>query len=129
MPFLNYPSGVTIVNSEPKKIYPPSIHLSWGFELRILGGKKSKNVSFKKFHNECCEIFDKRRKLSSSSAINPILANVPILYSLKTLENQRFPGVFREYKMGTLARNGLRYFLLFFFWVFDFPIQLFDLTV
>ena len=38
--------------------------------------------------------------------LNPFLANVPILYLLKTPENQRFPGVFRRYKMGTLARNG-----------------------
>ena len=30
-----------------------------------------------------------------------------ILYPLKTLENQRFSGVCRGYKMGTLARIGL----------------------
>ena len=41
------------------------------------------------------------------NAFNPFLANVPILYPLKTPENQRFSGVFRGYKMGTLARNGL----------------------
>ena len=36
-------------------------------------------------------------------------ANVPILYPpLKTPENQRFAAVFRGYKMGTLARNGLK---------------------
>ena len=39
--------------------------------------------------------------------INPFLTNVPILYPLKTPENQRFSIVFRGYKMGTLARNGL----------------------
>ena len=38
---------------------------------------------------------------------NQILANFPILYPLKTLENQRFSGVFREYKMETLTKNGL----------------------
>ena len=38
--------------------------------------------------------------------INPFLANVPILYPLKTPENQRFPDVW-GYKMGTLARNRL----------------------
>ena len=27
---------------------------------------------------------------------------------MKTPENQKFSGVFRGYKMGTLARNGLR---------------------
>ena len=36
---------------------------------------------------------------------NPFLANVPILYPLKTPENHR-------YKMGTLARNGLIYLWL-----------------
>ena len=41
--------------------------------------------------------------------INPILANVPILYPLKRPENLWFSSVFREYKMGTLARNGLSY--------------------
>ena len=37
---------------------------------------------------------------------NPFVAKVVILYSLKTPENQRFSGVFRKYKMGTLVRNG-----------------------
>ena len=41
--------------------------------------------------------------------INPFLANVPILYTLKTPENQRFSGVFRGYKTRALARNGLIY--------------------
>ena len=36
----------------------------------------------------------------------PFLSEVFTLYPLKTLENLRFPGVFREYKMGTLARKG-----------------------
>ena len=39
---------------------------------------------------------------------NPFLANVPILHPLKTLENLCFTDVFREYKMETLARNGLK---------------------
>ena len=39
--------------------------------------------------------------------LNPFLANVPILYPLKPPENLWFSGVFRGYKMGTLARNGL----------------------
>ena len=39
--------------------------------------------------------------------INPFLANVPILYPLKTPENLWLFGVFRGYKMGTLARNRL----------------------
>ena len=32
---------------------------------------------------------------------NTYLANVPILYLLKTPENQRFSGIFRGYKMRT----------------------------
>ena len=39
---------------------------------------------------------------------NPFLANVPILYPLKTPENMWFSGVFRRYKIGTFARNGLK---------------------
>ena len=39
--------------------------------------------------------------------INIFPANGPILEPLKTPENQRFSGVFRGYKMGILARNGL----------------------
>ena len=38
---------------------------------------------------------------------NSFLVNVPILYHLKIPENLWFSAVFREYKMGTLARNGL----------------------
>ena len=45
--------------------------------------------------------------ISCIFSINPFPADVPILYPLKTLENQRFSGVFRVYKMGTLAGNGL----------------------
>ena len=36
--------------------------------------------------------------------------NVPILKPLKVPENQKFPGVFSEYKMRTLARNRLKRF-------------------
>ena len=39
---------------------------------------------------------------------NPFLANVHILYPLKTQQNQRFFGVFRVFKMGRLAKNGLK---------------------
>ena len=38
---------------------------------------------------------------------NAFQANVPILYPLKTPENQRFSVVFRGYEIGTLTRNGL----------------------
>ena len=37
----------------------------------------------------------------------PFLSNVPILNPLKTPKNQKFSGVFRGYKMGTLAGNRL----------------------
>ena len=39
--------------------------------------------------------------------LNLFLANVPILYPLKTPENQIFSGVFKGYRMGTFARDGL----------------------
>ena len=46
---------------------------------------------------------------------NPFLNNVSILHPLKT--PKRFSGVFGGYKMGTLARNGLklRYLLFLIF--------------
>ena len=41
-------------------------------------------------------------------SFNPFVASIPILYPLKTPENQRFFSVFRGYnKMGTLVTNGL----------------------
>ena len=46
-------------------------------------------------------------KILTFPKFNPFLANAPILYSLKTPENQKFSGVFRGYKMGTLTRDGL----------------------
>ena len=39
------------------------------------------------------------------ACINPFLANVPVLYPLKTPGNQKLSCIFRGYKMGTLARN------------------------
>ena len=39
--------------------------------------------------------------------INPLQANVPFLYPLKTSENQKFSDIFRGYRKGTLAWNGL----------------------
>ena len=41
--------------------------------------------------------------LRTGNYLNPFSVNVPILYPLKTPENQKFFGVFRGYKMGTLA--------------------------
>ena len=42
-----------------------------------------------------------------SLIIIPFLANVSVLYPLKTPENFCFLGVFKEYKIETLAKNGL----------------------
>ena len=39
------------------------------------------------------------------SILNLLLANGPILYTLKTLENQGFSSAIRGYKMRTLAKN------------------------
>ena len=39
--------------------------------------------------------------------VNRFPANGPTLHPLKTLENLCLSGVFRGYKMGTLAGNGL----------------------
>ena len=44
--------------------------------------------------------------VSKFPLLNLFLANDLILYSLKTPENKRFSGVFRGYKMGTLAKIG-----------------------
>ena len=46
--------------------------------------------------------------MCKASILHPFLANVPILYSLKTSEKQRFSGVLMWYKMGTLTRNQSR---------------------
>ena len=45
---------------------------------------------------------------NKSLKLKPFLVNIPVLYSLKTPENISFTGVSTRYKMGTLARNGLR---------------------
>ena len=53
---------------------------------------------------KCCYAFQ------SDKIIELFLTNVCTLYPLKTPENLCFFGVFRGYKMGTLARNGLNNF-------------------
>ena len=42
--------------------------------------------------------------------INPFSNNVALLYPLKTSQNLRFSDVFRGYKSGTSAENGLKKF-------------------
>ena len=46
--------------------------------------------------------------INSLNIINSFLINVPIFYPLKTPENPWFSGVYRRYRMGTLAKNGLK---------------------
>ena len=58
-------------------------------------------------------IFDFRLKECCNFEVKPFLANVPILYPLKTTENLWFSGVLGGgYKMETLARNGLKLLLM-----------------
>ena len=49
----------------------------------------------------------------------PFLANIPIFYPLKTSEKFRFSGVFRGYKKGAFAKNGLKYLtcITFMLWI------------
>ena len=44
-------------------------------------------------------------------SLNPFLANVCLLYPLKTPKNLWIFGAFWEYKVGTLARNGLNLYV------------------
>ena len=52
------------------------------------------------------EIFEAGSLLGITNFIKPFRTIVLILYPLKTIEAIWFPGVFKWYKMGTLARNG-----------------------
>ena len=67
--------------------------------LKIEPAKNCQN-----FHNFLISQLLENRLIT---VVNTFLANAPILYSLKTPKNFWFSGVFRGYKMGTLARNGL----------------------
>ena len=51
----------------------------------------------------------KKKNQVSHCLLNSFLTNVPIFYPLKTQENLRLSGIFRGYKIGTLARNLLIY--------------------
>ena len=55
----------------------------------------------------CCPQTSLYFLLVSNISINPFLANVPILYPLKTLENLQNSGIFKGCKMRALARNWL----------------------
>ena len=52
------------------------------------------------------EIFEAGSLLGITNFIKPFRTIVLILYPLKAIEAFWFPGVFKWYKMGTLARNG-----------------------
>ena len=43
--------------------------------------------------------------LSKFKGVNPFSTDVPLLYPLKTSENQRFSDAFREYESETLVKN------------------------
>ena len=66
----------------------------------------NENTGLKQFALQLVEKL-KFLELVLVSMVNPFLANIPILYPLKTSESLWFCGFFKGYKMGTLARNGL----------------------
>ena len=76
--------------------------------LRTIKSKYQQYIS--KITNKVVGFFQLKNKKCTPlvSFINPFQANVPFLYTLKTSENQRFSGVFREFRKGTLAWNRLR---------------------
>ena len=59
----------------------------------------SSSLCFLAFSNYYCRIL---------GCSNSFLANVLILYPVKTPEKQMFPGVLSGYKIGTLTRNDLK---------------------
>ena len=76
----------------------------------VLSGYKNVNTGLK-WKN----VLRNRREISLQllNKFNPFPVSVPILYPLKTPENLWFSGVFMAYKMGTLARSGLRKLISF----------------
>ena len=60
----------------------------------------------KKQQHDRTEIFEAGSHLGITNFHNPFRAIVLILYPMKTPEAFWFPGVFKKYKMSTLARNG-----------------------
>ena len=66
-------------------------------------------TAFKKFNEFILEYSDPYLtfEFSIQTIFNPFQDNVPLLYTLKNLENQRFSDVFRGYKKETLTWNGL----------------------
>ena len=130
-------SGVFVVNSEYiSHLYPVfllfidfkqvnvvfkdiPLHKKWSFPLRIISANMSKlqeTADLFTFTEKIlngnfifCAVFNTGIQIKFIIWLNPFRANGLILYLLKTPENKRFAVVFRGYKTGTLARNGLRY--------------------
>ena len=53
--------------------------------------------------------------------INPFWPNVPFSYPLK-IQIFSFSEVFKAYRNGTLAYNGLIFVIHYQFWIFSFPV-------
>ena len=53
-------------------------------------------------------IFDHMKNCGEPKVFNPLSANVPLLYSLKTSDSRRF-SVFWGYRSRTLVENGSIY--------------------
>ena len=90
-----FPADVLITKYEYFSIFLTQIYSGYVWlSLAMLGTSL--------FYTVCCVDIGLRNVLFPRNLairrINPFLANVPILYPLKT---------FTGYKMGTLARNGL----------------------
>ena len=60
-----------------------------------------------KLHVYCKHDFGSYTRGSFVCIFNPFQENVSFLYPLKMSQNQRFSDVFRWYRKGTLASNGL----------------------
>ena len=75
-----------------------------------LGGIIRQSMFFLPGYSNCPKPLFRLDKVLPKLAVcyfDLFLANVPILYPLKTPENQWFSGVFRGYKRATLVRNEL----------------------
>ena len=85
--------------------------LNYFIFLDLLTSHLSPLLFLKNYLNSVQNLHTEKINLVINFQLKPFLANVLILYPLKTPENRWFFGVFRGYKMGTLARNGLNKFV------------------
>ena len=77
-------------------------------KLKFYKSKMWFNVGINDIISKRICFFDRLNVLLLIKTLNHIQANVPILYPLKRPENLWFSGVFRGYKIRTLARNGFK---------------------